>query len=345
MTARAALLVCPGRGSYDRSSLGGLAGRSPAAQAIIDACDAWRADHGRPTVSALDAAPSFRSKEHVAGENASLLTFAAALADLAELDQDRYEIVGVAGNSMGFYTALAASEALPLEAAIRLVDTMGVWQEGNVVGGQLLYPLSDGIGPPDPERLALVEREVVACGAAWSIRLGSYAVLGGDEAACAAIAAALPPITRGERTFPVRLPLHSAFHTPWMAPTRDRAVVALADLPFQAPAVPLIDGRGQVWRPRWADPVALRDYTLDAQVVAPYDFTTSVRTALRHTGAEVVIVLGPGNSLGAPLASVLVTEGWRGLRSREAFDAAQASDDPVLLSFGVSQQRSRLVAG
>ena len=345
MTARPALLVCPGRGSYDRASLGGLAGRSPAARAVIDACDAWRADHGRPTVSALDSAPSFRSREHVAGENASLLTFAAALADLADLDQDRYEIVGVAGNSMGFYTALAASEALSLEAAIRLVDTMGTWQEGNVIGGQLLYPLSDGLGPPDPTRLALVEAAVVACGAAWSIRLGSYAVLGADEAGCAALTAALPPITRGERTFPARLPLHSAFHTPWMAATRDRAVVELGDLPFRAPAVPLVDGQAQVWRPRWADPSALRDYTLDTQVVEPYDFTTSIRTALRHTGAEVVIVLGPGNSLGAPLASVLVAEGWRGVRSREAFDAAQAGSYPLLLSFGVSAQRSKLVAG
>ena len=45
---------------------------------------------------------------------------------------------------MGWYTALAASGALPLDHAIRLIDTMGAYQARNVIGGQVLYPITDG---------------------------------------------------------------------------------------------------------------------------------------------------------------------------------------------------------
>jgi acyl transferase domain-containing protein len=140
----------------------------------------------------------------------------------------------------------------------------------------------------------------------------------------------------------MKLPLHSAFHTPVMRPTSETAQQDLAGLSFSPPTVPLFSGHGDVFRPRWASPDALRAYTLGPQVYEPYDFTTSVRTALRHTGADVVIALGPGNALGGPLAAILVNEGWHGLQSRADFDAMQASDEPVLLSFGMPEQRARL---
>lgn len=344
---RRALVVCPGRGSYDRSTLGSLVGRSPAAQEVVAACDAWRAQHGRPTVSELDAEAAFKAARHVAGEHASLLTFACSMADLAELDRSTIEVVGVTGNSMGWYTALGAAGALSLEDAIRLVDTMGAYQEGNVLGGQVLYPLTDDDWRHAPEREAAVERviaEILATGAyaGWSIRLGGHAVLGGDAAGVKALLERLPPIQTGTRSFPVQLPMHSAFHTPVLAPTSARARAELGDLAARPPVVPLIDGRGGIHRPRWADPGALLDYTLGHQVVEPYDLTTAVRTALRHTGADLVVALGPGNSLGGPLARILVQEGWGGPRDKASFEARQQGDRPLLLSFGIPAQRKLL---
>jgi hypothetical protein len=47
-----------------------------------------------------------------------------------------------------------------------------------------------------------------------------------------------------------------------MTETAERAIADLADLPFQAPALPLVDGTGRVWRPRISDPSALLFYTL-----------------------------------------------------------------------------------
>lgn len=338
-----ALLVAPGRGSYSRDSLGGLTGRAPE---LLDVCDGFRAARGRPTVRALDGAEAYRSSLHVAGENASLLTFACSMSDAHDLS-DRFDIVGVVGNSMGFYTALALAGALSLDDAVRLVDTMGAYQTRNVIGGQLLYPMSDGDWKTTPELRSVVEQalaDVTAAGhvAEWSIELGGYAVLGADRPGVKALLAALPPVERGSRTFPLQLPLHSAFHTSLMQATSERAFEELGDLPFQAPRVPLIDGRGQVFRPRWSDPVALRDYTLGHQVVRPFDFTRAIETALAYCAPDVVIALGPGNGLGGPLARTLVHSHWRGVLDRNAFENAQASEHPLLLSFGLPDQRDRL---
>lgn len=342
------LIVCPGRGSYDRASLGALRDRSPAAAAVIEACDAHRRALGRPTVTELDAEPVYKSTLHIAGENASLLTAAVSLADLAELDRERYEVVGVIGNSMGWYTALAAAGALSLRDAIRLVETMGAMQAGNVIGGQVLYPLTDEDWVPDPALAAAVERalaELAAAGrtAGWSIHLGGFAVLGADADGVRALLSALPPVQRGERRFPLQLPLHSAFHTSLMRQTSERAKRELSDLAFRAPEVPLVDGRGFIHRPRTADPEVLREYTLGHQVVAPFDFTTSLVTALHHTGPDVVVALGPGNPLGGPIARTLVADGWRGIRTRAAFDA-ESQKTRTLLSFGVGLQRRTLLA-
>ena len=346
MSRMRTLIVCPGRGSYGRDTLGSLKDRSPAAQRVIDACDAHRSELGRPTVSALDAEASFRGSKHVAGEHASLLTFACSLADLADIDRDRYEIVGVCGNSMGWYTALAASGALPLESAVELVETMAAYQAGNVIGGQIMYPVCGEDWQRDPSLLAAVEAAIEAARseggrAWWSIDLGSHAVLGADSAGLAALRRHLAPLEVGTRTFPIQLPLHSAFHTPLLDATSDRARADLDHLAFSAPDVPLIDGRGQVFRPRWASPDDLADYTLGHQVVDVYDLALSVRTALHHCGPDVVVTLGPGNALGGPIARMLVQEGWRGHRTREAFDAAQRTD-PLLRSFGVRPQRALL---
>lgn len=345
------LLVCPGRGSYERGSLGYLRDRDAAG--VVAACDAWRAANGRPTVTELDSAEAYKASLHVAGEHASLLTFAGSLVDRFALDPERYEVVGVAGNSMGWYTALAAAGALSLEDAIRLVDTMGAYQERNVVGGQVLYPTTDEDWVADPRLEDAVEQALAAIPSAgsgprpraaeWSIRLGGFAVLGADADGVKELLQRLPPVQRGERTFPLQLPLHSAFHTSLMQATSERARADLADLPFRAPEVPLVDGRGVVFRPRHADPAELLDYTLGHQVVRPYDFTTSIVAALQHCAPDVVVALGPGNALGGPLARTLVAARWRNARTRAAFEATNR-ERPMLLSFGVSLQRKLLVA-
>ncbi len=329
-------VVCPGRGSYTRDLLGSL-GRSPPGPSLL-AADAFRAALGRPTPSAMDAAPSYSSRLHVAGENASILTMAASLADADALAN--VDVACVIGNSMGWYTALAVAGALPLPDAFTLVETMGQYQVDNVVGGQVLYPLVDDAwrALPSPEldaALAGIPDLHV------SIRLGGQAVVGGTQAALDALLKRLPPRKMGDRDAPFQLPLHSAFHTPLMRATSERARGELADLGWRAPAVPLVDGRGVVFRPLHADPVALRDYTLGAQVTEPYDFGEGVRVALREYAPDAVVLLGPGGNLGGAVAQVLIEEGWRQIDSRAAFTRVQ-TEAPFVISLARPEQRALL---
>ena len=165
---------------------------------------------------------------------------------------------------------------------------------------------------------------------------------GADAQGVKALLNELPQEERGSRKFPLQLPLHSAFHTSLMDQTSQQAFADLTDLTFRAPDVPLIDGRGQVFQPLSANPDSLRAYTLGHQVTQVYDYTESLKSALHHLAPDVVILLGPGNSLGGPSARIVIWDGWRGWRNREAFDTEQ-QQDPFLLSFGVSLQR-RLIA-
>ena len=243
---RRALIVCPGRGSYSRDTLGSLQGRSPAVEDLVDRCDALRTHHGRPTIRSIDGMDTFRTGKHVAGEHASLLTFACAMADALEVDEGSFEVVGVTGNSMGWYTALAAAGALPIEEAARLVETMGAYQKGNIIGGQVLLPACSTVAMgqlEDEEKLSAIEDTLRRCREAghtaeWSIRLGGYAVLGADKAGVRFLLEHLPKETRGARTFPIQLPMHSAFHTSLLHETSLQARAELADLPYRAPKGP-----------------------------------------------------------------------------------------------------------
>ncbi|HEX7835914.1 MAG TPA: hypothetical protein VF469_00550 [Kofleriaceae bacterium] len=364
MTRLRALVVCPGRGSYGRSQLGSL----PAGDPIVAALDRFRARLGRPAISELDRAPEYTSRLHIAGEHASLLTFACTAVDLAAISPDKLDVVGVTGNSMGFYTALYAAGALDLDGAARLVETLGHYQADNVIGGQLMYPLVGDDWRPSAGHAAAVDAALAHPGVHVSIRLGGTIVLGASADGLAHARRVLPEIdptgedprpagnavggptprdttssiARGGTRYPAQLPLHSAFHTPLMAPSAERARADLADLPLRAPAITLVGGDGVVHRP-WASPSALWSYTLGAQLVEPFDFARAIATAVGELGPDVIVLPGPGDSLGAPIGQILIAQRWRGLRNRADFLAMQASDRPIVLAMHRSEQRARVV--
>src|SRR5690606_1186196 len=149
-----------------------------------------------------------------------------------------------------------------------------------------------------------------------------HSVLAGTEAGVAELLRRLPKVQVGDRTFPFRLAGHGPFHTPLCAEVAARARAGLAGLPCGAPQVHLIDGFGRLHTPWSADPAELLAYTLGAQVVETFDFTAAVRVALRELNPDVLVCLGPGTSLRAPVGHVVLREGYRGLRARQAlFDS------------------------
>jgi malonyl CoA-acyl carrier protein transacylase len=319
-----AVLLCPGRGAYGAAELGSLARAledGPVAEALEAADDARRRD-GLPAVRELDAAERFRPGLHLEGRNAADLIYFATMAQVPGLAR-RYRIVGVAGNSLGWYTALAAAGALDPYAGWRLVSTMARLQ-GLARGGQVLATTVGDDWRVDRDRAAAVAEALRATAAqgdshfvAPSIRLGGHVVLAGTEAGVADLLRRLPEVAVGERKFPLRLAGHGPFHTRLCAEVAAAAQRELADVPFGPPAVHLIDGFGRMHTPWSADPDALRVYTATDQVLETFDFTAAVRVALRELNPDAVVCAGPGTSLRAPVGHVVLAEGWRGVASRE----------------------------
>jgi [acyl-carrier-protein] S-malonyltransferase len=173
--------------------------------------------------------------------------------------------------------------------------------------------------------------------AGWSIRLGGFAVLYGDAEGVKFLLARLPKTKLGEREYPFQLQGHSAFHSPLLGDVSARAADAFAALPWAAPRYPLIDGRGRQWRPLSASPAGLYDYTVREQILDTYDFTASIRVALREYGPDLLVLLGPGDTLGGAIAHVLIEERWRGIRSKADFVDRQKSD-PFLIAMSRPEQ-------
>jgi len=348
------VVVAPGRGTYNRTELGYL-GRFAAhpryakRQALLARADALRQALNRPTVSELDGAAAYSPRLHLPGENASPLILTCAAADLAMIAPE-HEIVAVLGNSMGWYIALHAGGALDFDNAFRVVDAMGWQQKDNVIGGQIIYPTVDERWRRDPAKEAMVMDALAAVNArgeayraALSIRLGGFLVLAGTDLAVKELLAALPKTKLRSAEYPFQLARHSAFHTSLMANASKQGLAELADVAWGQPAVPMIDGRGAVWRPRQTDPADLMRYTLVHQVLEPYDFTASLRVALREYNPDHVVLLGPGETLGGAIAHVMIAEGWRGLDEKRAFVEAQSRPAPPLIAMNRPDQAETVI--
>src|SRR5690554_3398483 len=101
-----AVLICPGRGTYNKPELGYL-GRHHAGNPLLETFDGLRRAEGQTPVSELDSAERFSNAVHTVGDAASPLIYAASYLDAEALAED-IEVVAVTGNSMGWYIALAA---------------------------------------------------------------------------------------------------------------------------------------------------------------------------------------------------------------------------------------------
>nr|WP_269468695.1 ACP S-malonyltransferase [Alteromonas sp. ASW11-130] len=288
----------------------------------------------------------YNLQKHTAGENASSLIYACAACDFADINRDQYDIVAVTGNSMGWYIALAVAQALKAPDSATLINTMGSMMRSGLIGGQLIYPVTDENWQYDSEKAQLVcalLEEASAEGGEGalylSIALGGYVVLGGNEEGLALAQNRLP---RVDDTYPMRLYNHAAFHTPLLNDISIRAKQALPSTMFVKPSLPLIDGEGRVWQPFSTDTQALWDYTLGTQVVAPYDFSKAIEVAIKEFAPDKIIVTGPGTTLGGAIGQCLVKHKWQGMNSKGDFIQRQQSD-PFLLAMGMETQRSLAV--
>ena len=327
-----AVVIAPGRGTYNKNELGYLKRHHPNAP-NLDQFDAYRATLGQKKISELDTFSRFSGPTHTRGDNAAPLIYACAYSDFVSIDRDLFDIVGITGNSMGWYIALACAGAVDPMGGMQVVNTMGTLMQVHMIGGQLIYPFLDDNWQEIPGRRDNLLSEVITINSrpdhdlGLSIDLGGMLVLAGNEAGLTAFERSVPAL---QGRFPMRLQNHAGFHTHLQRPISKLGFDALSEQLFVQPTIPLIDGRGAIWYPNSTDTSALYNYTLGHQVVEPYDFTAAIRTAAREFMPDVFIVLGPGTTLGGATAQALIQANWRGWRSKLDFEQ-EAQTQPRLL--------------
>jgi acyl transferase domain-containing protein len=338
---RTAVVICPGRGTYNKPELGYLHRYHADKMPMFQRFDAMRAEAGQEGVTVLDGAARFAVSTYSRGDVASPLIYAAALADAQSLADD-IEVVAVTGNSMGWYIALAAAGALSAENGFRVVNTMGTLMQEHLIGGQLVYPFTDDSWIDSANQKQALLQDVSDINAvegqdlALSIDLGGMLVLAGNEAGLSEFEASHPTV---QDRFPMRLPNHAAFHTSLQAPIAAEGRARLKPDLFGQPRHPMIDGRGKIWWPGATDTEALWDYTLGHQVTETYDFTHAIQTAAREFAPDLFIVTGPGATLGGAVAQSLTMARWNGMTDKTSF-TAQQEDSPILVAMGREDQRA-----
>lgn len=347
---KTALVVCPGRGTYNKPELGSITGsisaklpeKNQTLADVVRKIDDVRNQLGQPTVSELDQAPLFKTSLHQKPENAAALIYAGGYLDYLAIDESRFEVVGITGNSMGWYTAMASAGCWDIETSTKLVTNMAQLTAGGE-GAQFIYPIVDADWRPHQAYIDAVNQQLARFpnDLKMSIRYGGYAVLAGSEDACTEAVRALP---RVDDRFPMILPGHAAFHTHFMNQASEKALELWPAAAFRAPQVPLIDGRGHIWSPHVVNQAALQHYTLGHQVTQTYDFTKAIQTAVKELVPDHIILLGPGAGLGGAVAQALIDINWQGLDSKTEFTARQQMQAPYVLAMGLPEQRA-LVTG
>jgi malonyl CoA-acyl carrier protein transacylase len=326
------LVVCPGRGTYNAPELGYLA-RYHAGSDWLRRFDEMRGD--KATLSELDGAVRFDPGVHLRGDVAAPLIYAASYLDFLSLDRERFEVVAVTGNAMGWYTALACAGAVSGEHGFAIADAMGGNSQLHEPGGQAVLVLAGADWRVDPAVRAGVAAAMARHGVLASIMLGGMLVVAGTDAALDALTVDVSGVLPRA---PLRLAGHGPFHTPLMGPSSAAARAGLPVEWFGGPQVPLIDGRGKVWRRFDSTAEALWDYTFGAQILTPYDFSAAMTVALREFAPDRIVLLGPGETLGGAIGQVMVALDWLDIGDKAGFAARQGSD-AFLIGMGRPSQR------
>lgn len=326
------VVICPGRGSYTRESSGYLNLNKNIAVQEISWMNNQRKALNLPTLNDLDSNP-FKSKTHMIGINASPLIYACSYVDFLSINKSKYEIVAITGNSMGWYTTLALSGVLAFKNAFKIINTMSSLTKDNN-GGQIIYPIVNQNWQIDESINEMILKEIEKVGAHVSIKLGGYIVIAGKQDALKKLLKKLPINDK----YPFQLPYHSAYHSSIMSSVPEMAFNLLPESLFIKPNIHIIDGRGHIWSPYSTKISELYSYTLNNQVTQAYDFNSTINVAIKEFSPDKLVLLGPGNTLGGPIAQILIQNSWLDIDSKKTFTKKQ-KNDPYLISMSIKEQR------
>lgn len=257
--------------------------------------EAWR-DHPSWELVAEAAEASERDVEHLllradADElkqtrNSQLATYLTSMIILDAVERLGVEPAFHAGHSLGEYSALTAAGTLSFADGVRLVTERGNAMQAAADDRPGTMAAVLGL---DDDKVDLACRRTD--GEVWVANYNApgQVVVAGDPASIDAAGAAAKELG-AKRVLPIKV--GGAFHTPFMAPARDRLRKALTDVDLRTPNRPVfanIDATGHQDGDSWAG-------LLGAQLTSPVLWRQTLHN-LAEAGTNVFIELGPGTVL------------------------------------------------
>ena len=229
-------------------------------------------------------------------DNAQIATFVQSLIVLDAAERIGIEPSAAAGHSLGEYTALVAAGSLDFEDGLRLVSERGaaMQEAAECAPGTMIAVL----GLEDEAVEAACRR---VDGEAWIANFNApgQVIVAGTAEALAEFSAIAKQL--GAKRV-LSMPVGGAFHTPLMAPARDRLRKAVAATSFHAldpVVVANVDARPHGDPDEWPQ-------LLSAQLCSPVRWRQSLETLLSD-GMQTFVELGPGGVLTGLLRRVAPT--------------------------------------
>ncbi len=215
--------------------------------------------------------------------NAQLTTFVSSLMVLDAVERLGVEPSFCAGHSLGEYTALTATGALGFDDGVRLVAARAaaMHDAGNAQPGTMAAVL--GL---DDDQVEIACRRADADVWVANFNAPGQVVIAGSPAGVEAAAAHAKELG-AKKVMPLQV--SGAFHTPYMAPARDRLREALAAARPRDTDVPVVSNVDAMAHDHGADWASL----LSAQLSSPVRWKHCL-LALEDAGVTSFAELGPG---------------------------------------------------
>jgi [acyl-carrier-protein] S-malonyltransferase len=228
--------------------------------------------------------------------------------------RDRVEPVAAAGHSLGEYAAYAALGALSVANAVRLVRRRGeLMREAGLARPGTMAAVIGLAG----ERVAAICEALSAPDAvvvAANLNAPDQTVISGDPVGIERAGTALKQ-AGARRVLPLKV--SGAFHSPLMAPAQAGLAAALADVPMEDPAAPVVaNASGQPV----TEAVTARRLLVE-QLTAPVRWVESMRSAAGLAGGAPFVELGPGTVLAGLLKRILPDTPVTSLGTADELDA------------------------
>ncbi|KHA61284.1 malonyl CoA-ACP transacylase [Vibrio variabilis] len=229
-------------------------------------------------------------------------------------EQGLEQPANLAGHSLGEYSALVCAGVIDFKEAIKLVQLRGqLMQEAVPAGTGAMYAI---IGLDD-ESIAKACEEAAQGEVVSPVNFnspGQVVIAGSKDAVERAGALCKEAGAKRALPLPVSVPSHCAL----MKPAADKLAVALEELEFNAPQLPVINNVDVAAE---TDPAKIKD-ALVRQLYSPVRWTESVQL-MSEQGVEKILELGPGKVLTGLTKRIVKTLSGAAVNDAASLDAAK----------------------